>query len=58
MSIMSAAEDHELGRVERLDPGLRALLDHVAAELAHEYIQLMEAAGSCEAAAATSATDA
>jgi hypothetical protein len=58
MSIMSAAEDHELARVERLDPGLRALLDHVAAELVHEYIQLMEPAASCEPAAATSATDA
>lgn len=58
MSIMSAAEDHELARVERLDPGLRALLDHVAAELAQQYIRLMEAAASCETAAAVSATDA
>jgi hypothetical protein len=55
---MSAAKDHELARIERLDPGLRSLLDHVAAELAHEYIQLMEAAASCEAAAGSSATDA
>jgi hypothetical protein len=58
MSIMSAAEDPDLARVERLEPGLRALLDHVAAELAHEYIQLMEAAASCEAAATTSGVDA
>ena len=35
MSIMSAAEDYEPARVERLGPGLRALLDHIAAELAH-----------------------
>ena len=56
MSIMSAAEDYELARVERFEPGLRKLLDHVAAELAHEYIQLMEAAATCEAATATSAT--
>lgn len=40
-----------------LDPALRALLDHVAAELAREYIRLMEAAASSEAAAAMSATD-
>lgn len=58
MSIMSVAEDHNLARVEHIDAGLRALLDHVAAELAHEYIQLMEAAASRGAAAATPITDA
>jgi hypothetical protein len=42
---------------DRLDPNLRALLDHAAAELATEYIRLMEAAAeaSPERAAATSA---
>lgn len=57
MSIMLAAEDQELARAKQLDPALRALLDHVAAELAREYIRLMEAAASSEAAAAMSATD-
>lgn len=58
MSIMLPAEDHEPVRAERLDSALCALLDHVAAELAQEYIRLMEAAATSEAAAATSATDA
>jgi hypothetical protein len=41
----------------QVDPDLRALLDHVAAELATEYIRLMEAAAepSTEPASATSA---
>ncbi len=38
-----------------LDPGLRALLDHVAAELAEEYIRLMEA--SVEAGGTDTAAD-
>jgi hypothetical protein len=41
----------------QLGPDLRALLDHVAEELATEYIRLMEAAAdpSTEPASATSA---
>ena len=33
-----------------VDPNLRGLLDHIAAELAEEYIRLMEAAVEAEAA--------
>lgn len=32
-----------------LDPNVRALLDHIAAELAEEYVRLMEAAAQAEA---------
>ena len=32
-----------------LDPNLRSLLDHIAAELAEEYVRLMEAAEAEEA---------
>jgi hypothetical protein len=51
----SAAQDP--AQQLQLDPNLRALLDHVAAELATEYIRLMEAAAErdAEPAAATSA---
>lgn len=44
MSIMSVAEEQEVAAAERVDPNLRPLLDHIAAELAQEYIRLMEAA--------------
>jgi hypothetical protein len=33
---------------EHLDASLRELLDHVAVELAHEYIRLMETAAQGE----------
>lgn len=55
-SLSQASDAPDGSRQERLDPNLRALLDHVAAELATEYIRLMEAAAeaSPEPAAATS----
>jgi hypothetical protein len=58
MSIMLAAGEHEVGGEERIDPDLRPLLDHIAAELAQEYIRLMEAAAAAESAAGSSAADA
>jgi hypothetical protein len=58
MSIILPAEDNQPARAESLDPALCALLDHVAAELAQEYIRLMEAAASSEAAPAPTPTDA
>jgi hypothetical protein len=59
MSIMlAAAEEQEVVGAERVDPALRTLLDHVAAELAHEYIRLMEAAASSETAVGASAAEA
>lgn len=54
MSIMSVAGEHEVGGEERIDPDLRPLLDHIAAELAQEYIRLMEAAADAETAASSS----
>lgn len=55
-SLSQVSDAPDGGRQERLDPNLRTLLDHVAAELATEYIRLMEAAAeaSPEPAAATS----
>jgi hypothetical protein len=58
MSIMLVAGEHEVGGEERIDPDLRPLLDHIAAELAQEYIRLMEAAAAAESAAGSSAADA
>jgi len=58
MSIMLAAEGQEVAGAERVDPALRPLLDHFAAELAQEYIRLMEAAASSETVAAASVADA
>jgi hypothetical protein len=58
MSIMLAAKEHEVAGAERVNPALRPLLDDIAAELAQEYIRLMEAAASEESLAGTSATDA
>jgi hypothetical protein len=37
-----------LGQRSELDPNLRALLDHLAAELATEYIRLMEVAAEAD----------
>jgi hypothetical protein len=56
-SLPQASDGPDGGQQAPLDPNLRALLDHVAAELATEYIRLMEAAAeaSPEPAAATSA---
>lgn len=51
MSIMLAAREEEVAGAERVDPDLRPLLDHIAAELAQEYIRLMEAAANEDAAA-------
>ena len=50
MSIMLPAEEQEVAGAHGIEPKLRALLDHVAAELAQEYIRLMEAAASEETA--------
>jgi hypothetical protein len=54
MSIIMLARETE--RVDQgqaceaaLDPNVRALLDHIAAELAEEYVRLMEAAAEEEA---------
>jgi hypothetical protein len=58
MSIMLAAEEQEVAGARGIEPKLRALLDHVAAELAQEYIRLMEAAVSEETAASLSVADA
>ena len=58
MSIMLAAGEHEIAGGERVDPDLRPLLDHIATELAREYIRLMEAAADAEAAASLSVADA
>jgi hypothetical protein len=44
MSIMLVAGEQKIEGAERVDPTLRPLLDHIAAELAQEYIRLMEAA--------------
>ena len=58
MSIMLAAGEQTVDGAERVDPDLRPLLDHTAAELAQEYIRLMEAAAGAEAAAGLSVSDA
>jgi hypothetical protein len=58
MSIMSVAGEHEVAGAERIDSDIRPLLDHIAAELAQEYIRLMEAAADAEAAANLSVADA
>ena len=55
MSIMLAAKELEIAGAERVDPALRPLLDHIAAELAQEYIRLMEAAADAEAAGTSAA---
>ena len=56
-SLPHASDAPDVAQQEQFDPNLRALLDHLAAELATEYIRLMEAAAdaSPEPAAATSA---
>jgi hypothetical protein len=56
MSIMLVAGEHEVGGEERIHPDLRPLLDHIAAELAQEYIRLMEATANAETADGYSAT--
>lgn len=58
MSIMLAAKEQKVAGAESVDPALRPLLDHIAAELAQEYIRLMEAATAPETAAGSSAADA
>jgi len=58
MSIMLAAREQEVAGTERIDPGLRPLLDHIAAELAQEYIRLMEAAARTETANTVSVANA
>jgi hypothetical protein len=58
MSIMLVAGEQEVVGAEQVDPDLRPLLDHIAAELAQEYIRLMEAAANSETAADSSVADA
>jgi hypothetical protein len=53
MSIMKSTAQ-AIGSSEGIDPRLRALLDHVAAELAEEHIRLMEAAARADAVAGKS----
>ena len=49
MSIMILARDapenpHTQHRTQQFRPGIKELLDHIAVELAAEYVRLMEAA--------------
>jgi hypothetical protein len=55
---MLAAGEQQVNGAERVDPDLRPLLDHIAAELAQEYIRQMEAAANVQTAVATSVADA
>jgi hypothetical protein len=49
MFAQEARKTHQAAAAESvLDPKLRSLLDHVAAELAEEYIRLMEGAAQTE----------
>jgi hypothetical protein len=41
--------DNGAADTSALDPNVRVLLDHIAAELAEEYIRLMEAAAAAHA---------
>jgi hypothetical protein len=41
--------DQRTAGAAALDPNVRGLLDHIAAELAEEYIRLMDAAAEAEA---------
>ena len=57
MSIMKlAAKSYEAAAAEELDSSVRAFLDHIAVELAEEYIRLMEATANAETADGYSAT--
>jgi hypothetical protein len=60
MSIIMKASEPERGeqakRSALLDPAVTELLDHIAVELAAEYVRLMETAA--EAAAPSPTTDA
>ena len=58
MSIMLVAGEREVADAERVDLNLCPLLDHIAAELAQEYIRLMEAAANSETGAESSAAEA
>jgi len=51
-SVSSLLDDHADGQHPEFDPNLCVLLDHLATELATEYIRLMEA--NAEPAAVTS----
>jgi hypothetical protein len=53
-----ATESAEIAESDLLNPKVRDLLDHVAAELAHEYIRLIEAAAGDESAGGCSVRDA
>jgi hypothetical protein len=53
-----SAEAAEVAESDLLNPKLRDLLDHIAVELAHEYIRLMEAAARDESAGGVSVRDA
>jgi hypothetical protein len=51
-------EAAEVALSDLLNPKVRDLLDHIAAELAHEYVRLMEAAARDESACGVSVSDA
>jgi hypothetical protein len=55
MSIMSrsAVAPNAADQDELCDANLRSLLDHIAVELAEEYVRLMEAAAANEPETAT-----
>jgi len=55
---MLVAGEQEVADAERIEPALRPLLDHIAAELAQEYIRLMQAAAREEPAASLPVADA
>lgn len=42
----SAASSSRQHQAREIEPGIRGLLDHIAVELAEEYVRLMEAAAS------------
>jgi hypothetical protein len=58
--IMKASEPlrgEQAERSELLDPAVTELLDHIAAELAAEYVRLMETAAQAEAFSSTTEAD-
>jgi hypothetical protein len=58
MSIMLAAGEQKVAGAAQVDPDLRPLLDHIAAELAQEYLRLAETAANEETAGKLPAADA
>jgi hypothetical protein len=44
----SVAADQQALPADEIEPSIRALLDHIAVELAEEYVRLMEAAAEAD----------